>query len=192
MIKRLFKLLYVFALIALALELPIYILTSIDYERIVLTSYKARCLSNNQYIVLQGSPANDALVFNEISYNNDNLLDTNDTKRDLNFYCKYYAEVQPHIIAYNQARTSQEQVRANQEFFTFKEGVISSVSGYPMLYELEVVKNELQPHKIYGPIIDGVISVLVLFTLIQIARMSYIYVVFGKIIWHPFRKIKNT
>ena len=184
MTNRFFKLLYVFALIAIGLWLPIYIFSSIDYEDIVWTSYKAKCLSNNQYVVLQGSSANDAYVFDEVYYN-DTVF--NDLKKDLNFYCKYYDAIQPHIIAYNQTRTTQEQVRANQEFFTFKEGVVGSVSSYPMLYKLEVAKNEFQSYRIYDPISVGFFGALAAFILLQIVRMSYAYVVFGAVVWHPFR-----
>jgi len=188
MTKRLFKLLYVFALIAIALWLPIFILTSIDYKSIVWTSYKAKCLSNDQYVVLQGSAENDAWVFDEFSYD-DTIY--NDIKRDLNFYCKYYTQIQPHIVAYNQAQTIEAEVLANQEFFTFKQGVIDSVYAYPASYKLEVVENEFQPYKILDPIITGLIGAFVAFVLLQIIRMSYVYVVFGKVVWYPFRKIEN-
>lgn len=188
MTKRFFKLLYVFALIAIALWLPIFILTSIDYESIVWTSYKAKCLSNDEYVVLQGSAENDAWVFDEFSYD-DTIY--NDIKRDLNFYCNYYTQIQPHIVAYNQAQTREAEVRANQEFFTFKQNVIDSVYAYPASYKLEVVENEFQPYKILDPIIVGVVGALIAFVLLQIVRMSYVYVVFGKMVWHPFKKIEN-
>lgn len=186
MTKRFFKLLYVLALIAIGLFLPIYILTSIDYESITRTSYKAKCISNQEYVVIQGSAQNDAWVFDEISYD-DKIY--NDIKRDLNFYCKYYSEIQPHILAYNQADTRQGQVKANQEFFNFKQNVIDSIFDYPASYKLEVVRNEFQPYKIYGPIIDGLVIALGAFILLQIIRICYVYIVFGKVFWHPFRKI---
>ena len=188
MTKRFFKLLYAFALIAIGLWLPIFILTSIDYESVVWTSYKAKCLSNNQYVVLQGSPENFAYVLDRVSYNDTTY---NDTKRDLNFYCKYYTDIQPHILAYNEAGTREAQVRANQEFFTFKESVLDTVFEYPMLYELEIVEKEFQSYQIYSPIGTGIFGALVAFILLQIVRMSYVYIVFGKVVWHPFKQQKK-
>jgi hypothetical protein len=68
MANRFFKLLYLFVLIAIGLSLPIVLLSSINFDEIVITTYKAKCLSNGKYVVLQGSPRNDlAYEFNELA-----------------------------------------------------------------------------------------------------------------------------
>src|SRR3989344_348598 len=66
MSNRFFKLLYVFGLITIVLSFPIYLLSVIHFDQIVVSSYKAKCLSNNKYVVLQGASSyDDAFVFEE-------------------------------------------------------------------------------------------------------------------------------
>ena len=120
------------------------------------------------------------MYYNDPTYGN--------LKKDLNFDCKYYDEIQPHIIAYNRAGTIEEEVKANQDYFTFKQSVFDTVWEYPKLYTLEVVNKNILFYKIYGPIVDGISGAVVLFVLLQIIRMSYVYVVFGEVVWHPFRQ----
>ena len=89
MTQRFFKLLYILTLIFLGLSLPIYLLTHIQFDAIVRTTYKAKCLSNDQYVVLQGSPKGMASEFDELVLNHP-LRPELDTKKTINFYCKYY------------------------------------------------------------------------------------------------------
>ncbi|KKR70931.1 MAG: hypothetical protein UU14_C0040G0001 [Candidatus Roizmanbacteria bacterium GW2011_GWB1_40_7] len=185
MSNRFFKLLYVFGLITIVLSFPIYLLSVIHFDQIVVSSYKAKCLSNNKYVVLQGASSyDDAFVFEETF-----LTDTElDFQKDLNFYCKYYNEIQPHIEIYVDSKTLSEQTQANINFSTFKDSVISAVPTYQRLYELEEVDKETQLYKVYGPIIDWLVWAALAFLLLQIIRMSYTYIVFGEIVWHPFRQ----
>lgn len=83
-------------------------------------------------------------------------------------------------------------VKANAGFFTFREGVISNVYAYPPLYKLEVVDETTQLSEIYLPLISWLIGAAFVFLLLQIARMCYVYVVFGKVVWHPFREIDTN
>ena len=189
MTKRFFKLLYALALIAIALWLPIYVLSSIQWDMVVLTDYKAKCISNNQYVVLQGGRVGDPDIWNE-GYLNSSENRTA-IKEQLNFYCKYYNEIQPHIIAYNETKTPAEQVAANQRFVAF-ENSVAKVYAYPELYTLDVVSNETRPQEIYDPLITGLVGALMAFLLLQIVRICYVYVVYGKLVWHPFRKIENN
>ena len=189
MSKRFFKLLYVLALIAIGLSLPIYLLTSIQFDAITRTTYKAKCLSNDQYVVLQGSQIGEAYEFDEFTLN-DTIY--NDTKRSLNFYCKYYDAVQPYIVAYTESKTNADIVKSNTSFFNFREGAISNVYSYPALYNLEVVSEITQLNEIYNPIINWLIYALFFFVILQIVRMCYVYVVFGKVVWHPFKSIKTN
>lgn len=188
MTKRFFKLLYALALICIALSLPITILTSVQFDKITITSYKAKCLSNNQYVVLEGSQQNEAYVFDEIT-----LEDTifSDTKKTLNFYCRYYDEVQPYIVAYTEAKTNAEVIKVNQDFFRFQQSVISNVYAYPAQYQLEVVENQKRWNELYNPIIEWVMGAIAAFILLQIIRMCYVYVVFGQVVWHPFKQSKK-
>lgn len=188
MVKRFFKLLYVLALIILALSLPIFALTSIKFDKIVQSSYKARCLSNNQYVVLQGSQVGDADVMDEIYLNSSENRTA--IKEQLNFYCKYYDEVQPHIVAYNEAISLSEQRAANIAFTEFKNSR-GKVYSYPELYSLELVSNEIHPEELYYPLMSWLIGALIAFVLLHAMRICYLYVVFGQVIWHPFKPIKK-
>lgn len=189
MTKRFFKLLYTLALVAIALWLPIYVLASIQWDMVVLTDYKARCLSNNQYVVLQGAPVGGAEIWNE-GYLNSSENRTA-IKERLNFYCKYYDEIQPHIIAYSETRIPAEQVAANQRFLAF-ENSVQKVYAYPELYTLEVAGKETRPQEIYDPLITGLVGALMAFLFLQIVRICYVYVVYGKLVWQPFRKIEDN
>src|SRR3989344_7112727 len=190
MTNRFFKLLYVFAFIGLGLSLPIYILSSMDFDAIYMTTYKARCLSNNQYVVLQGSRDRQPYVFDKFSYN-DPIIPELDVKKQLNFYCKYYDEIQPHISAYINAQTTKEEWDANLNFSNFKDSVNSNISSYTELYKLEKVDDFFQPYQFWSPLIDWFMGALFAFLLLQIIRMSYLYIVFGEIVWHPLKQSKN-
>ena len=169
--------------------MPIFVLTSIQFDRIVLSTYKAKCLSNNQYVVLQGDPVGDATTYDEVYLNSsENRVAI---MEQLNFYCKYYDEIQPHIIAYNEANTSAEYYNANIRFSQFKD-TKDKVYAYPELYKLEVVSNETHLEEIYYPLLGWLMGAVAAFVLLQIVRMCYVYVVFGKLVWHPFKKIENN
>lgn len=166
------------------MSLPISILY-IPFDRVVITSYKAKCISNNQYVVLQGAPTNEIYVFDEVLLNSPTF---GNLKQDLNFYCKHYDEIQPYIAEYLQA---ENKVSANKNYFIFRDKVISNVYRYPEFYKLEVVDEEIQWHHIYGPLIGWVGGSLFFFLLLQFLRVSYSYVSFGEVVWHPFRSRKE-
>lgn len=187
--KRFLKLIYIIALLGIVIFIPIYILSSIEFDKVVISSYKAKCLFNNEYVVLQGNQLYQPYVFDEIRLNDTTW---SDIEKDLNFYCKYYNDIQPHIIAYTESRTRAEQVKANKEFWNFRENVISSVSSYPPLYKLEEVSKKTNLYfQIFAPIISGFVFALIMFVILQIIRMCYVYVVFGKVVWHPFKSLIN-
>jgi hypothetical protein len=137
-------------------------------------------------VVLQGGKVGDAEIWNE------GYLNSSENRtaimEQLNFYCKYYDEIQPHIVAYNQANTSAEQVAANILFTQFENGK-EKVYAYPELYTLEVVSEETRPQEIYDPLLSGLLGALMAFLLLQVIRICYVYVVYGKLVWHPFKKV---
>lgn len=187
--KRFFKLLYVLSLIVIALSLPFYLLTTIQFDAIVTHTYKARCLFNNQYVVLQGMQYNQPYILDEYVLKHP-LNPEYDDKLLLNFYCKYYDEVQSHITAYVESKTRGEQVQSNINFFKFKNSVISNVSAYPPLYRLEEVDKDVNMYHIYGPMISWLVSAGLAFLLLQLLKLGYVYVAFNKIVWYPFRQSK--
>lgn len=188
MSKRFFKLVYFLSLIALGLSLPVYLITSIQFDAVVRTSYKAKCLSNNQYVVLEGSLPNQVYVFEEFVLKDSPFTKSSETIKNLNFYCKYYNEARSFVIAYNDSKNSSEQINVNKKFFSFQESMLPNVSLYPLLYELEVVNEEFQSYEIFNPIISWFSWFIFAFLLLQIVKLCYVYVAFGEIVWHPFKQ----
>lgn len=187
MIQRFFKLIYVAALLAVGLFLVGYPLTTINYDRIVITTYKAQCLSNNKDVVLQGMKPGEIYEFDEIVYKDNIFSDVNGT---LNFYCKYYDEIQPYIAIYNNATTVAERQAANTNYFEFRLGIKSGVSPYPNLYRLVPVSEDTNYNEVLSPLIEALMIAISWFVLLQLARIAYIYIVFGEIVWHPFKHRK--
>lgn len=135
---------------------------------------------------MQGSGYKEYYTFSEIILDSEALYDL-DTKQTLNLYCKYYDEIQPHIAAYINSNTSFEKRLANIKFFEFRDSVASNVSSYPATFQIEEVSRETQWFQLYGPIVDSLTIIFLGFIILQILKISYVYIVFGKIVWHPFR-----
>jgi len=187
MIKRLFRVLYVITISSLCLFFIIYPIVTIKFNKITTKSYRAKCLFNNQYVVLEGAKYNEAYTFNEDELKELSLYGPT-TKKNLNFYCKYYEDIQPYIIGYLNSNSYSEQVTINEKFFKFKDSVSSKISGHPPLYELEDAGETKNWNELFNPIIESIIITLIIFVLLQILRISYIYIVFGEIVWHPFKE----
>ena len=187
MINRFFKLLYIFSLIAIALSLPVYLVSRIRLDQLTTTSYRAICLENNKYVVLQGSLSDEAFIFKDPAPE-----DQKDFNFSLNLYCKYYNGIKLHIIAFRESKTRSEQVAANLAFVNFENSVKSNISSYPKLYRIETVDKKIYYDEIYIPLIIWFEGALLAFIILQTLRISYIYVVFGKIVWHPFKSSDNN
>jgi len=174
MFSRFLKLLYFLAIISIVLYFPIFLILEIDVDRISTSYYYAKCKSNGQYVVLQGSPSKQNYhIYDEVTLEN-NLF--GDTKKEINFYCKHYDEIQPHVTAYIDSETVTEEKSANNAFFEFRESVFSGVSSYPLLYDLELVREEFHPYRIYEPIIAGLVGVVALFLFLQFSKIQRLVV----------------
>lgn len=175
MIKRFFTLVYILGLMAIFLSLPAYIISEFNSNENLKTSYKAKCLSNNEYIVLQGS--HEPYVFKEQALNNDKL----ETKKDLNFYCKYYDEIQPFIASHDGS------FKEDLRFIKFKNSVASNVFQYPPLYKLESIN-------IFPALLNAIKTWLqgatIAFIILQFFRICFVYITRGKIEWVPFKSTK--
>lgn len=187
MVKRFFKLLYILALIGIVISLPIYVLDTIQFDKIVVSSYKAKCNSNNQYVILEGNKLNEPYIFNEIVLN-DNTY--GNVKKSLNFHCQYYDQIRPFVAAYAESKTREDQMNANKAYFSFEDANILNVYTDIPSYKLEVVSNKTNWYEVYVPLIEWVGGAVTAFILLQLIRMCYTYVVFGEIIWHPFKNKK--
>lgn len=190
MVQRFFKLIYTLSLVTLILSFPLYYISSFRSDLLYATTYKAKCISNGKFVVLEGSRENEIYEINKFTLDYP-IAPEYDDKRLLNFYCKYFDEVQPHIVAYNKSTSREEQINVNQNFYTFQNSVITQVPSYPPLYELVIVKKELQKYRIYDPIIDWLLYAVSTFLLLQVMKICYGYVVFGRIVFHPFKSANS-
>ena len=182
MLNRLFVLLYIIGAAGLVLFIPIYSLANINFDRIVISDFKAQCNDNGQYVVLQGSQPDEHMVMSE-----DYLKDQGSTfKKQLNFYCQYYSDIQPHIQRYLASKDLRDRAQANIEFNKFEDSVWNSVNSYPELYQLIEVSKKNNYSEL-SAILSAIILAVVGFIILQVLRMSYLYVVFNKVVWHPFR-----
>jgi hypothetical protein len=188
MTKRFFKLIYTISIIILVLSMPVYLLININFDNIIVSTYKARCNSNDKYVVLEGASFGESYEFDEFVLN-DTIY--SDTKKQLNFYCKYYDQVQPYVISYANSKTIQDEINANIEFFNFKDSVYDNVYSYPPLYSLEETRKDYRWNELYGPMVVWFFGALGIFAVLQVFRMCYVYVVFGEIVWHPFRQTRK-
>lgn len=151
--------------------------TSEFWESIGINTYKARCLSNNQYVALQGSMDDSPYTFDDRILSEESNLGTLKT---VSFYCSNYNQIRPHILAYRQAKTDQEQVQANSAFFAeFGETRQSALKNY----QLEIMST----YSDYQPLWDTIAIILGYYLLLQLVRVVYIYIVFGKLVLYPYK-----
>jgi len=159
------------------LLIPLFAMRGVEIVR----EYKTRCLNNNQYVVLQGSPTDlPDIVSNSLL----NGAFGTETENNLRFYCAYYDEIQPHIVAYRNARSEEERVRANLAFEAFRN---SRPRVFSENYTLEVVKTYY--NHLFNAIEVSIIAMILYYFLLQILRFIYMYVATGKIIIHPYRNL---
>ena len=187
MTLRSFIVLYFLAIIALAGALVYFTFTEIKFSGMNVNHYQAKCLSNDKYVILQG----DTRPY-EFPETNLTTTEFMDVKQDLNFYCKYYDQIQPYIQAHINSKNIQEEYQANIAFHKFEESVArSSISRTPALYSLETIRVENIPSTAFSELLAVLTFGLIGFVILQILRMVYLYIAFGQIIWHPFRKPKS-
>lgn len=188
MAKRFFKLLYILALIGIVISLPVYLLDTIQFDKIVISSYKAKCNSNNQYVILEGNKLDEPYIFDEIFLNDTTY---GNVKKSLNFNCQYYDQIQPFVVAYTESKTREDQINVNKAYFNFEEANLSNVYIDVPSYKLEEVSTETNWYEVSGPIIDWLGYAILTFAILQAIRICYMYVVYNEIVWHPFKHLKK-
>lgn len=185
MANRFFKVLYAIALLAIIVSIPVSFIDGREIREHLYVSYKVKCTSNDKYVVLQGSQLDEYYTLT------DNILDLfPDKKKELNFYCQYYSDIQKHILAY---LATDNRTQANIDYFEFRREKLPTISAYPTLYELERVKdsNGAWTYGILEPLVDAITYALVAFGLLQIIKFIYVYIVFGEVVLHPFKQHKS-
>lgn len=187
MIFRFFVVLYVICLLAIVGWWLYAFPTNVNVSEGRISYYQAKCINNDKYVVLQG----ESTPY-EFSEKNFKTTEYSDTPQDLNFYCKYYDQIQPHVQAHINANTLEETYQANMAFNSFEESVGRySVSRTPALYNLETMRVENNYSVVLLSALGIFLGGAVFFLALQIVRMIYLYITFGEIIWHPFRKPKG-
>lgn len=134
-------------------------------------------------MVLQGSPSDRPTEYQEFELVGGFL---NQYKEDWRFYCKYYDQAMEHVRSYHGASNQKELEAANKAFWQFRETVKNSVP-YVDNYSLEEVAVERRNYVITNALMEYALMFIAGFLLLQILRMSYVYVRVGKLVWHPFR-----
>ena len=189
MLHRFFKLLYVLALIAIAVSIPVFLVAEIEYSKIVVTTYKVRCLNSDEHLVLYGSQ-----IFSEFVIGGKNSDSWN---KKFNFHCQYYDSLLNSnsllkVANYFEEEDLIERLRDYKEFSAFEKKIVLNTASYPEHFTLEPISDEIQWHQIFMPLIELFSGLLIAFLFLQFLRMSYVYIVFGRVVWHPFKDKQKT
>jgi len=149
--------------------------------------YQVRCDANNEVVVLQGETKGVPYSFDDTNLNSrDYRIGAEETAR---FYCTYYDQIQFHINAYVEAsKPGGNTVVANQEYFEFKNSVPET---YRTNYTFEKVGEDNDYYQLWAAIIGFFVTLVGWYLLLQIARIIYQYIAFGRFNWHPYRKISK-
>ena len=185
MLHRFFVLLYVLA--------NVYVVTfsiGIAYDEtnfladLSNTVYQVRC-DNGELVVLQGT-----LDGSPVTYD-DRYLERNDGntfRSKLRFYCANYEEIQYHINAYAAAVTPAERQRALTEYRSFEDSQVDTVVQN---YTLEEIESDSSARSFFTFLLLAVSLLIGQWLILQVLRIAYLYVVFGKLVWHPYRKLSD-
>lgn len=176
---RFFKLVYGILLAGIIVFIPInFIINSSNYSyRFV--QYKVKCSHNNKYVVLQGSKLDEYATYSNAT------LD----KREMNFYCKFYSEIQFYIADYLR---SNNKIQSNLDYFDFKAKNINKVGYYPELFTVEKQYDEFfYRGTIFDPLLVSLTLGGIFFVGLQVLKNFYTYIKFGTWTIHPFRTEKK-
>lgn len=183
---RFFKLIYLILLIGILLFTCVYYIKDFIRQERIYTEYKVKCIDNGKYIVLEGSENLAPLVTSMASF------DLETTRKEYNFYCKFYDEMQPYIMKSFERKLTAQDIT---NYFYFRTEKIKQISNYPELFILEK-----QPHNkdyyyyyvIVNPLLDALINIGGLFILSQFLKNFYTYIKFGEVTFHPFRSKRRV
>lgn len=142
--------------------------------------YQVRCLTNGKLMYLQGSLSSNHYVFKgSVDYEIDD---------DAKFYCEYYDEVDSYNRQYFQANNRDEEIKANIDFFKFKDE--AQRPSYKN-YNLEKITSSATQEYFWSTLSESILSTLVYFVFLQGLKITYQYVVFGAFTWHPLKNVKK-
>jgi len=178
MLNRLAIVIYLFLHIPLLL-IPIYLIDQSDFNLKDINTYRARCTSNNQLVVLQGTTNGSAYTFSQGIYDDPR----SETDNDLRFYCSNYDQVQKHIEEYKLANTREEQIEANKAFFKFQQTVPTTLNNN---YNLEIVSTDNYSTPISTFLLQIVLSISGYYVFLQLVRIMYQFIGFGYFSWKPY------
>lgn len=183
---RFFKLIYAILFIGVIIFIPVYFIIDSADRSSYMVNYKVKCIDNGKYIVLQGSNPDNFLTTTKA------VLESKlfgDNRKEYNFYCQFYTEIQPHITKYIQTTNT---TQANIDYFNFKNEKLKYVSAYPELFVLEKQYDDyFWSYAILYPLIDSLTYGLGLFIFLQILKNFYTYIKFGEFTLNPLRSKKK-
>lgn len=182
MLHRLAVVIYLLLNIPLVI-IPIYTVYSTQFwEDINVSTYQARCKSNSELVVLQGTT-------NTYTFTS-NGLKRWDVGEELRFHCNYYNEIQQLNKQYLSAKNENDRINANLEFNKFW-----GEHTKPLInnYNLELLSTKSNYQSLWFGISRSIIITGIYFLLLQAVRIIYQYVVFSSFSWHPYKRypVKN-
>lgn len=149
--------------------------------------YQVRCTSNNQVVILQGATDGSPYTFDDINLSAPSYK--KDIEENSRFYCAHYNEVQKHVAAYVESlKPGGNTVIANQEYFEFK---LSAPKTYYKNYTHEVIGTDNSYYQLWNAVFEFFILLIGGYLLLQLARIIYQYIAFGKFNWRPYKKIEK-
>lgn len=182
MTHRFFVLLYVLGIAGSILTALIFAFSDARFDLYSTDHYKVKC-NDGSYVVLQGSPTDEPTDYSEREIESS---DKSAHEKMWRFYCHYNDKIRTYIEMHRNATTNAEILAANQAYNAFERSVSATVP-YAKNFTLEHTYTEKDPSRLYMPFVVFVWMLFIFFVLLQIVRMSYAYVKFGKVIWHPFK-----
>jgi hypothetical protein len=164
------------------------IINSYYWDNIDVEYFHARCESNSELVVIQGSsePYEMGGSIYKNRFSSEIAKDWVKQEEEMaRFYCAYYDEIQPHIERHQQAVTLEQERDANIAWNEFRS---QYESPYLRNYDLELVRTENDWMGIFPMIGSALLSAFLYYLGLQIVRIIYQYIVIGRLVWHPYKK----
>jgi hypothetical protein len=180
---RFFKLIYGVLFIGIIASMVAYSIVDSNKRSNTFTTYKVLC-NNNQYAVYGDSSNVMPVTIMKVERYTESSW-----KKQFNFYCKNYEEIQNFITRY---QNPNESYLAFNEYDSFKKMELQTISEYPQLFTLEKqYSKSFWDNVIIVPITDSLIYGLLIFTGLQVLKNFYTYIRFGTWTIHPFHSEKK-
>jgi len=176
-------LIYIFLHIPLFMIFVLFIVKSQFWNDFNVHTYQVRCSKNGELVVLYGTTDNSPYTFNGKLITNSFL----EERKDLNFYCNNYDEINKYIEQYKNAKSVDKKTEIDLNYLAFKKNASTTNEQN---YTLRVVDTKTDLTSLYVGIKNALIYMFMYFLVLQVTRIIFHYILSGKIIWHPYKGFK--